>query len=675
MQIKNLLFVFFATWLFAVGRALPQPTQGWVSSFNGSGNGGDYLMSMALDNSGNVYVTGASWGGTSKYDIVTIKYNSSGVQLWVRSYNGPADSVDRPAAIAVDALGNVYVTGYTTVYFAGTTGTSGMRTDYVTIKYSSDGTQLWTALYDGPVHYFDYGKALAVDNIGNVYVTGQSWQGGTGYDYVTIKYDESGSVAWLRGYNYNGNYDYGTNVLVDNSGNVYVTGNSMKQNNNVSQDYATLKYNSAGVQQWVQRYDGSGSGLDHAAAMTLDRWGNVIVTGDSWGGSVYDIATVKYSPSGSVLWIQRYAGSANASGIAADQLGNIYVAGRRTIAGNDDYLTLQYNSAGIQQWVRTYNGPANSTDIARSIALDGSASVYVTGESSGGVAPGTGYDFATVKYSSSGIQQWVQRYNSSGGNYDYAVGVKVNECGTRIYTSGYSYTPGQNYNYAVVQYVQCAAKVNAGNDVTIYLGYGNQSATLTANAACGTEPYLYLWSTSETTQSITVSPLETTSYYVTVTDAEGCIGSDTVVVNVIDVRCNEPMDHKVLVCHKDRNTICVDSHAVSAHLAHGDYLGSCSGNRIFIPEDVPGWFKLEVNYPNPFNPLTSIGFELPEDSRIKLTIYDVTGRQVEVIAESYYPAGRYKVIWNAGGYPSGVYFYCLEANGNVIDTKRMILLK
>ena len=145
----------------------------------------------------------------------------------------------------------------------------------------------------------------------------------------------------------------------------------------------------------------------------------------------------------------------------------------------------------------------------------------------------------------------------------------------------------------------CALTVNVadvyavkpgGEPNTIYLGYGPSSLTLTASATNGTAPYGYKWSTGETTQSIVVSPSAPGdyTYTVTVTDANGCSGTKTVKVHVKDCTCgglngNQHKDHKVVVCHippgnpSNAHVICVDYHAVPAHLAHGDHLGACDG--------------------------------------------------------------------------------------------------
>ena len=113
-----------------------------------------------------MYVTGMSYGSGTAYDYATIKYNSSGDTMWVRRYNGPGNSDDEATAIAVDGSGNVYVTGYS--------DGSGTCYDYATIKYNSSGDTMWVRRYNGPGNSNDEANAIAVDGSGNVYVTGYS---------------------------------------------------------------------------------------------------------------------------------------------------------------------------------------------------------------------------------------------------------------------------------------------------------------------------------------------------------------------------------------------------------------------------------------------------------------------------------------------------------------------
>src|SRR4030095_164417 len=121
-------------------------------------------------------------------------------------------------------------------------------------------------------------------------------------------------------------------------------------------------------------------------------------------------------------WVARYNGPGNyvdeAHAIATDSAGNVYVTGGRFGSGTDsEYATRKYDSAGQVQWVARYNGTANSNDSANAIAVDSAGNVYVTGES---IGPDTDYDYATVKYNSSGQQQWVARYNGTANSHDTA---------------------------------------------------------------------------------------------------------------------------------------------------------------------------------------------------------------------------------------------------------------
>jgi len=90
--------------------------------------------------------------------------------------------------------------------------------------------------------------------------------------------------------------------------------------------------------------------------------------------------------------------------------------------------------------------------------------------------------------------------------------------------------------------------------------------------------------------------------------------------------------------------------------------------------EVPSRYVLKNNMPNPFNPETSISFELPEAADVRLSIYNVNGQLVETLAEGLLSAGNHSYTWNAQNMPSGVYFYSLEANG-AVQTRKMVLMK
>lgn len=90
--------------------------------------------------------------------------------------------------------------------------------------------------------------------------------------------------------------------------------------------------------------------------------------------------------------------------------------------------------------------------------------------------------------------------------------------------------------------------------------------------------------------------------------------------------------------------------------------------------EIPMEFKLHPSYPNPFNPETTIRFDLPQESAVRLTIYDPLGREVEVLVSDRLSRGRHEFTWNASGMPTGLYFYQLTA-GKFSQTMKMVLLK
>jgi len=447
----------------------------WVARYNGPGNYDDYAKAMVVDDSGNVYVTGHSYGESSHHDYATTKYDADGIEQWVTRYNGPGNYHDTPKAIGVDAFGNVYVTGYS--YGDGTSS------DYATIKYNSDGIEQWVARYNDPGNGNDIVYAMALDDFGNVYVTGESDDNDSRLNYTTIKYNKDGCQLWTATYNGPANYnDSPRAITLDALGNVYVTGYSYG-GAEAREDYATIKYNSSGRQLWVARYAGpSGpphSAYDVANAIAVDASGYVYVTGYSDGGDTsYDYATIKYNSDGIEQWKARYNGLGDkfdyANAIVVDKFGSVYVTGySENLWTRQDYATVKYDSDGSQLWVATYNGGANNNDRACSIAVDPSGNVYVTGYSHDS---GTSLDYATVMYDLEGNEVWVATYDGSPysgdvvtdtldddllisdnnepeNDCDYAYAMVLDRLGN-IYVTGGSFGNGTRYDYATIKYSQ-----------------------------------------------------------------------------------------------------------------------------------------------------------------------------------------------------------------------------
>jgi uncharacterized delta-60 repeat protein len=313
------------------------------------------------------------------------------------------------------------------------------------------GVPLWTNIYYGPVA-LHYPMAIAVDAGGNALVTGTSSPSGSDH-YSTIKYSSAGMPLWTNRYNGPGNgNDYATAIAVDTNGNVFVTGYSSGTNSYLA--YATIKYSSAGLPLWTNRFSGPGNGHDEPSALAVDSSGSVVVTGYSTSvNGDDDYTTIKYSNVGVALWTNSYDGPAHsydyATAVAVDTDGNVFVTGYSYGVGSGyNFATIKYSGTGLPLWTNRYNGPKNGNDYATAIAVDYSGGVFVTGRST---ATNGNYDYATIKWSNAGVPLWTNRYKGPGNGDNYATALVVDTNGNVVVT-GYSTGVGSSYDYATIKY-------------------------------------------------------------------------------------------------------------------------------------------------------------------------------------------------------------------------------
>lgn len=417
-----LLLVFIQT-------SFPQVYKQWEKTVNGSINNEDFFTKSAVDDSGNVYLTGTIYNSPTGRDIMFRKYNSSGELvwqhdyssvtpdgqdggidiiykngfvyvtgdielnekdiivmkrdaatgnlLWSKTYNGSGNSSDHVSIITLDNAGNVYICGMsrnTTTDF-----------DILIVKYNSSGGFQWDYTDGGTG--FDRGKDIKVDNSGNVFACGTDVVSNSFSEIVTLKFQPDGTQM-MQEYLENGvdSNDAASNIAIDQQGNVFTAGyvETLNQGSNI----ALVKYNNAGVQQWVRYYNGASNGNDAVRDMKIDAAGNICLTGYSYSSvSNLDYITIKYSTAGSLLWAARYigdylAGDNIATGITLDDSANVYITGgSRESSTGSDIVTVKYNTAGSLQWVMKQNGSVNTSyqENGRCIAVDNIKNVFVAG--------------------------------------------------------------------------------------------------------------------------------------------------------------------------------------------------------------------------------------------------------------------------------------------------------
>jgi hypothetical protein len=428
--------------------AVHAQTQEWAERYDGPANVVDGGTSITVDDLGNVYVTGRRGDTPASFECTTIKYGPSGNEAWVRAYRA-SDSThyDTGWGIALDAFGHVYVTAAST--------DSSTGDDIALIKYDTLGNFIWDVRYNGPGNDYDWPFDIEVDVHGNIYVTGRSVGAGTGQDYVTIKWDSAGTQQWAGRYNGAGNStDEAYSLAVDVQGNVYTTGTSTGAGTGL--DFATVKYDSLGNEEWAVTFNTTGDMDEFGTTLAIDDCGNVYITGGTWKfmqGIPSDYLTIKYDSNGDTVWTRRYNGPGSDDDtpeeIVYDGKGNLYITGDSWGGSGTrtDFCTIKYDTLGNELWVERYDGPVHQNDQTRAIAVDIRGNVYVTGVSRGSVDD----DYASVVYDSLGTEITAQRYDGPGTWADAAQDIVADHNGN-FYITGFSGGLNSTYDFCTIKY-------------------------------------------------------------------------------------------------------------------------------------------------------------------------------------------------------------------------------
>ena len=299
--------------------AFSEADTSWVRYYDGLASGYDEASSIAINAAGDVHVAGYSYGDGSGADYIVLKYSPSGDLLWERRYNGPGNGGDFASHIEVDDDGNVFVTGLS---WGGSASGGGTETDYATLKYSPTGELRWARRYDGPGVSADQAIALAVDSFGSVYVTGESSPAAMYLpDIVTLKYDSVGTTLWERRYDGPiGLFDLARDIVVHNSEIAYVVGVS---DGVLSYGECTvLTYDSSGTLIRERRFDAEGNEWTEPSAAVIDSGGAIYLTGYTDGisgdGFDYDYFTLKYDTNGALAWYELFGEPDHTTEIAND---------------------------------------------------------------------------------------------------------------------------------------------------------------------------------------------------------------------------------------------------------------------------------------------------------------------------------------------------------------------
>ena len=361
---------------------LSYPSQ-WATQIGSDQN--DEFLSLTVDHAENIYGVGRTYGsvGSSQQgngDLLICKFDADGQLLWSKQ------SGDRRLNIVWDASTD----SQDSLFICGQTGNAAGRDDAYLSKYDSNGTLLWSRLFDGTGEN-DYGRSLINDSLGNVYMVGESQKSAGFHDFDAFvrKYNGDGDLIWSRQVATSGD-ESANSVTLDGFGNLYIAGHISGSGNF---DAFLAKFDSNGEFKWTRQLGTSAS--DIAWAVGVDSAGSAYITGQTAGalgsanGGADDAFLAKYSQDGALQWTKQFgsAGTDVGSGLAVDANGNVLVggwtSGRIGVVdlGLDDAFVTTFDADGQPMWTRQFG--SDQLDQSSAIILDSFGNVLVSGSTQG----------------------------------------------------------------------------------------------------------------------------------------------------------------------------------------------------------------------------------------------------------------------------------------------------
>jgi len=342
-----------------------------------------------------IYLLGTVQGeNVAEEDFLLMKLDRSGNTVWVQTYAGPGDYHDIPADMAFDDQGNIYVTGLS---YQSPVGVD--ASDYWTMKYSPDGSVLWTATHTSELGHGDEPCGIEVWN-NMVFVSGKSvYVAGpaTANDYHSEVYNaNTGKRIWKHSWNGAGEdrRNEPNDMTLDAGGNMIVVGRS----SHPTFDYSIVRYKWDTVYvkpdsiqivlvfDWERYFNGSGDERDDAYAVVTNNAGDIYITGESWSSEGFqDITTVKYDKFGNLKWSHSMNGTNNNRdlpiGIALDSDEYVIVAGYLwNLESAEDYCTMKYTPGGELVWTTAWRNIQGQTNFPKDFVLDSGDNIYITGD-------------------------------------------------------------------------------------------------------------------------------------------------------------------------------------------------------------------------------------------------------------------------------------------------------
>ena len=464
---------------------------------------------------------------------------------------------------------------------------------------------------------------------------------------------------------------------------------------------------------WTRTYGGSGT--DDALSVQQTNDGGYIIAGYtlSFGAGLTDVYLIKTNSSGDTLWTRIDGGSNWDEGFDVEQTddGGYIVVGRTGSygVGGRDFYVLKKDSIGNSQWTRTYGGPY--FDLAYSVLQTAEGGYILAGDHELHPPSFSSYEGWLVKINSIGDTLWTRLYG--GSNFDQARSIDItNDAGYFLVGTTESFSAGSRdlytlktdpigdtlwtrtyggieYDYGVSgQQTSDGGYIVAG--FTESFGAGGRDFYLIRTNSIGDTLWTRTYGGTQNDEAWSLDITNDGGYILAgLTHSYGAGGSDVYLVRTNDQ--GDTLWTKTYGGSGNELSYSVKCTNDGGYILAGYTDSFGAGGRDFYvvktgPDTAvshapstqpilhPRPLMLHPAYPNPFNSQVIIRYEVPVARQVKIVLYNLVGRVVEVLEDNRIEPGIYTMIWDAGENPSGIYFYRMDVGG-FTQTRKLLLMK
>ena len=563
--------------------------------------------------------------------------------LWTNSFGEEGDEAAYSITLTED--GGYLMAGYTTSW--------GISGDVYTVKTDDEGNLEWQNWYGS--YYLDEVQSVRATSDGGYILLGMTnLFSPTREDFYLLKLDSAGDTLWTKIIG-GGSSDVGKSLVETIDGGFILTGRT-ESFGAVWSDIWLVKTNSEGDSLWTKSYGGAGFSDDIGYEVRQLTDGGYIILGTTQTTSIDSsfIWLLRTDADGDTLWTNKYGhheyNGAYSLEVTSD--GGFIIAGysQPLSGGSSDIYILKTDGEGNELWSQIYGGNSSDTGLSVVETLDGG--YLAAGET---FSFGSGMnDAILIKYSQDGEFIWEKTIGGLGGEKAFDLlatadgGITfTGQIKSSVMEFGDSWIVRLT-NHPIIEVTPTYLlfpPVYPGSSSEVQLEISNQGNLVLIIDSINVN--------NEDIFSIQWNPEDSLVY-----------PGDSIIISLT-------FTPEEAILYMDSLTVFSNA-GISYTRLYG--LGTSPASIESADEILPEGYSMLNIYPNPFNNQTAISFQLRNEGRVKLTVFDLTGREVASLVEGHFLLGEYEVVWNAEAMSSGVYFARLET-GNAAVTKKLLMTK